>query len=307
MNEYKTSAGLEQAVKEAARKSNRPVQVIQEEYYRSRLLARIFTNDTPSFVLKGGAGILARIPDARRTRDIDLYASDDFEIDESINELVKLASLDLGDFYRFELVSVNRYQQEATYRKVIRLGFRGSIGAKQISSIFNIDLVFGCVPTAPIEKRLPKNLEGFPYSEVEYYLYPLVDHIADKVCAIVEKHGSGYSSSRVKDLVDLCVIALNESVRLRMLARALLSETNLRDLYPLYEFTIPDEWSMNPQSAVKLLGDLSMPNEFRSLRGAFVLAKSFIDPALQNTTEELSWNPGSQEWVSSEDFRPLNS
>lgn len=41
-----------------------------------RLLCRVFSQGAQSeWVLKGGSGMLARIPDARTTKDIDLFAT----------------------------------------------------------------------------------------------------------------------------------------------------------------------------------------------------------------------------------------
>lgn len=38
---------------------------------RDRFLCRVFSNPDGRFILKGGSGLLARIPDGRVTRDID--------------------------------------------------------------------------------------------------------------------------------------------------------------------------------------------------------------------------------------------
>ena len=46
-----------------------------------------------------------------------------------------------------------------------------------------------------------------------YRRYPLVDHVADKVAAIIERYGRGdHPSTRFKDLVDLVAIAIGDSV-----------------------------------------------------------------------------------------------
>jgi len=46
-----------------------------------------------------------------------------------------------------------------------------------------------------------------------YRAYPLADHVADKACAIFERHGpTGTPSTRYKDLVDLVAIVLSAPV-----------------------------------------------------------------------------------------------
>ncbi len=42
-------------------------------------------------------------------------------------------------------------------------------------------------------------------------LYPVTDHVADKVCAMYERHGPDQpASTRYRDLVDLILLALRE-------------------------------------------------------------------------------------------------
>ena len=41
--------------------------------------------------------------------------------------------------------------------------------------------------------------------------YPLVDQLADKLCAVMELQPGGWQSSRMKDLVDIVTYATNES------------------------------------------------------------------------------------------------
>ncbi|MDA8208611.1 MAG: nucleotidyl transferase AbiEii/AbiGii toxin family protein, partial [Actinomycetota bacterium] len=74
---------------------------IELEYF-NRFLSRIFSDGTSSdWVLKGGTGMLARVPNTRATRDIDLHLQS-ASLDEALQELVRLASIDLGDHFRFE-------------------------------------------------------------------------------------------------------------------------------------------------------------------------------------------------------------
>lgn len=63
---------MEQAVKAAAKASGRDVNKVIQAFYHDRFLCRVFSADNPSFILKGGQSMLARIPNARETRDIDL-------------------------------------------------------------------------------------------------------------------------------------------------------------------------------------------------------------------------------------------
>ena len=69
---YKTPKALEQAVKAVAVKSDRDTSRAIAGFYHDRFLCRVFSADEPAFVLKGGQSMLAKIPNARETRDVGL-------------------------------------------------------------------------------------------------------------------------------------------------------------------------------------------------------------------------------------------
>lgn len=78
---YPTSAGVEAAIKDAAQKACRtdPSRIVPDLIRQAcfdRFLCRVFSDDVESdWALKGGTGMLARVPNARATLDIDLYRS----------------------------------------------------------------------------------------------------------------------------------------------------------------------------------------------------------------------------------------
>lgn len=287
---YLTSQGLEQAVKSAAKFKGRPIDRALQEYWRSRFLARVFSEGDTPFVLKGGTGLLARIPDARRTRDLDLAITGTGTVEEAVNELIKLAKYDLGDFFRFQLLSNEPMQADASYRRGTCLKFEAYFGVKRLA-VINIDLVVGCSPTGEIEVLHPKNLNGFPLSDGTYRVYPLADHIADKVCGIVELHEGCRSSSRMKDLVDLCCIALNETLSLDALSRALASETHIRGIGTMESFAVPPEWHKEDRRFTRTAKEGSLPELYHDLHAATELAKEFIDSALTPNESNKQWHP----------------
>lgn len=61
---YKTAAALEMAVRNAAKASPQDTNRAIAGFYFHRLLCRVFSGPEPRFVLKGGLGMLARVPDA---------------------------------------------------------------------------------------------------------------------------------------------------------------------------------------------------------------------------------------------------
>ena len=68
---YENAGQFDRAAKKSIRESGRESGVAYREMLRDRFLCRIFSEDDPRFLLKGGAGMLVRIPGARATKDVD--------------------------------------------------------------------------------------------------------------------------------------------------------------------------------------------------------------------------------------------
>lgn len=161
---YKSATALEMAVKAAARESGRDVNKALEEFYTGRLLERVFSEDTSSFVLKGGRSMLARTVDARYTRDTDfLYRGAD--LDEALHELQRFATIDLGDFLEFRFLSAERIASDQEYRDGYRVVFEPVLGGTKTMGHISIDLVTSQIDTAYIDIITPANrlsIKGLP-------------------------------------------------------------------------------------------------------------------------------------------------
>lgn len=91
---YATWSAIEQTLKATAVR-DRPVgdQLTQARF--DRFLSRVFADGpTCGWLLKGGTGILARVPNARSTQDVDL-ASSIASMDNAVDDLQRRASVDL--------------------------------------------------------------------------------------------------------------------------------------------------------------------------------------------------------------------
>jgi hypothetical protein len=145
----------------------------------------VFGGETgDEWVLKGGTGMLARVANTRRTRDIDLYR-EGRDKDESLLELRRLAATDLGDFFSFAYrshapITGGENQPHVDGYHVI---FEATLGLKPFHPI-QVDLaasVFAYVGVVEVEpvNRLPLGrLAVFPYR-----LYPVANQVADKLTA----------------------------------------------------------------------------------------------------------------------------
>ena len=222
---YKSAAAVEAAIRDAARnafvadKSMSTQDRIRQEYFR-RFLSRIFSErDDSDWLLKGGTGVLARVASGRRTTDVDHFRANN-TLDGALKELTRLASLDLGDFFRFVYTkhqsAVAGDQQ--THTEGYGVDFDVYIGADKKEPL-HVDLVVGAIITDEVRITPPANRVDLPrLPSNDYRLDPIVDQIADKVCATMADY-SGRPSSREKDLVDLVIIAKTQT-RERRLAEA---------------------------------------------------------------------------------------
>lgn len=75
---------------------------IRRQFAYGRLLARVFTHAADDWVVKGAAGLLARMPGrARHSIDVDLFFAGQF--DGALGALREAAEVDLGDFFTFDI------------------------------------------------------------------------------------------------------------------------------------------------------------------------------------------------------------
>ena len=68
---YENGGQLDRALKKAVRDRGGDPGDGYRQALRDRFLCRVFSDPDGRFILKGGSGLLARIPDGRATRDID--------------------------------------------------------------------------------------------------------------------------------------------------------------------------------------------------------------------------------------------
>jgi len=112
-----------------------------------------------------------------------------------------------------------------------------------------------------------------------YRAYPLVDHIADKISAIVQRYsGQDRPSTRFKDLVDLVAIVTTASVAAALQTAALRSEAERRGMPLPNAFDVPDRaiWERGyaAEAGRSLLGFA------RTLDEALSVVRAFADPLL---------------------------
>src|SRR5699024_8766925 len=131
-----------------------------------------------------------------------------------------------------------------------RVDFDVYIGAQRKERL-HVDLVVGVVTTDDIVLAEPAHALDLPkLHSNNYHLYPVVDQIADKVCATLAQY-RGKPSSREKDLVDLVVLAATQDIQADKLGRALQAESQVRGISLPMTFRVPARWGPTYAEAAK--------------------------------------------------------
>jgi len=301
---YADWRAVEMAIKSAAKKAHqadrsRLVDDLIRQAYHDRFLSRVFSDgDASEWVLKGGSGMLARVPNARRTLDADLY-QEGYDKERALADLRRLAEVDLGDFFTFT------YREHHTiltddlqpYADGYRVTFEATLGPKPVDAI-KVDLSTHVGATQGVTVTEPANRLPLPrLMSNPYRLYPLPEQIADKVCATLADH-NGRPSSREKDLVDLVIIALTQTVDADQTSAAIQHEARMRRIALPERFTLPTTWGA---AYTKLARNTSAARH--TFDDAQALVSRFVDPVLAGTVAGAAWNLANLAWESADGSR----
>jgi len=292
---YATPAAFDRAVKKAARASGADPGEAYRQALRDRFLCRVFYGGNESFVLKGGSGMLARIPDARATKDLDFASRGKGDASSALEEMKRVAALDLGDWCSFRLTKADEALDENGYSRLLKLRFATFVGMEEKDPIL-IDLSLDCATTLPPERIVPVNrLDIAGVQTSDYLVYPLPDQLADKLCAIMELTPSGYPSSRMKDLVDVVTYVTNRDFQMGQLRVAIESECAKRGMPVPVAFAAPESWAARFDA---FAAKCDVVPAFATLGGASGLAASFFDPVLQARSPlRATWDSTVLRWV----------
>jgi hypothetical protein len=220
------------------------LQRLQRRVAFERLLARLFAGDSPPWLLKGAYALeLYLAGRARSTPDLDLSVPDPERLtpaeaetsylDLAYERLGQAAERDLGDGLLFAL---QRPKSERTGAP--GGGTRCSVKARvagRIYARFYLDLGLGDPVLDPpdwVEGEPWLGFAGIPAARVA--LCPATQQSAEKVHAYTFPW-QDRDNTRVKDLVDLVLLASSGSLEPERLKLALEATFAARDTHPLLE------------------------------------------------------------------------
>lgn len=190
-----------------------------------RFLARLFLEEHPPWLLKGGYSLELRYPlHASTTRDLDLSmcrsgrAGARPSLDGVHTALVESAGVDLGDFLRFEVHAARKELTAAPFGGAT-YPVQAALGGTSLGE-FHVDVALDELLVAGAERRTGADVLGFaglPPATVG--LISTAQQFAEKLHAYTLDR-KGRNNTRVKDLVDMVMILERESLEHSVLMQA---------------------------------------------------------------------------------------
>jgi len=293
---YATPAAFRRAVedrlKREAKNRSRPVNELRREFLLQRFLARVFHDPNGPWVLKGGAGLLIRLPGARYSRDVDLLHVAASPA-TAVQELRGIAQLDLGDHLR---LVIDKERAMTGAAGGVSLYVDAYTGVTRYDR-FSIDLSTDQHFVAHVDRCRPDAVVVVPGVPAlpKFTLYPLPDQVADKVCAMFGHYGSELGpSNRYRDLVDLVFIATRCSLDATLTLAALRSEERRRGMTLPLELHAPGPgWIAGYPATAR---GSTLDTALHDLAAALQVVGTCLNPLLAGDGSLGEWNPDRRAW-----------
>ena len=300
----KSHGQIATALKNEAKARGENPNDVYNQFFRETFLHALM-NKQSGWVLKGGSNIYCRIPGARQTKDLDFYRQ--HEPTSSVGAAEALVAQMNGHRegpYTFRVFRSPRAAAQGTVDSQ-RIIVKVVHGVNNQLIEFGVDVsgdleVTGHEERLVVEKTYEVQTEFLP-SRFQISSYPIANQIADKVCAMYERHGDtppGKASTRYRDLYDIALMARELSVTAIDLRIALRRQCEVRKLTLPERIALPDEnWKTRYPITVQKLGGKYA--DLTSIDLALQIAGLLVDPILcgEIGTENLTWDYSSLQWA----------
>ncbi len=256
-----------------------------------RLLARLLIVAPGRWVLKGALALEFRFGSrTRATKDIDLGRADDEQA--ATKDFVEAQHIDLGDHFVFAIQRTDRLD-ELEDAAAVRYHVSCELAGRLFDEI-RVDVAFGSPELdSPDTLYGPELLDFAEIKAVQVPGIPLPRHVAEKVHAYTRTYGRiGKHSSRVRDLVDLALIASEATMDARMLRQQLVTTFEVRATHelPTELPPAPEDWSIPFR---KLAREVGIPDRIEE---GHSLAAAMLDPVLRRQVTKGRWDPSAKLW-----------
>jgi hypothetical protein len=257
-----------------------------------RLLARLKEVAPDRWILKGALALDFRLgPRTRTTKDMDLARADDEEA--ATADFIAAQAVQLDDFVSFTVEKARGLGERA--EGAVRYHVRAELAGRLFEDAI-VDVGFSDTLPQTVDRLRGPDLLSFAGIEpVDVPALPLEQHVAEKVHAYTRSYGQGFTSSRVKDLVDLVLVKTFASLNADRLRESLLETFEKRRQQPLPEALSPPprEWA---PAYRRLASELGLDPD---LTAGHSEAGTLIDPILAGRVRG-HWSPDRSAWIEGE-------
>jgi hypothetical protein len=280
---------LEARLAATARAGGPSLARLRKEVAFDRLLARLVVVAPDRWVLKGALALDYRFGDrARTTRDVDLAMRGGEA--SATADLLAAQALDPGDFFSFAI------ERTGTAGPADGGAVRYHVVAELAGRTFDAFVLdVGFDPPAGVEAELLRGPDLLAFAGIDPVVVPalpLAFAVAEKVHAYTRAYGGReIGSTRVKDLVDLVLIAAEAALDAGRLREALDVTFVGRSTHPLPPRlpAPPADWRVPYGRMCRDIGLEPDPG------AGHALAAALLDPVLGGRAEG-AWDPRTRSW-----------
>lgn len=287
---------LKAHLKKAAERRGQSADRMHRQFLYQHFLGLVFSHPDKHWILKGGVSLMMRLPVARLSMDVDLVARSPIDPDTAVKALEQALKPRSRDDLLVFTLKPNRTVSEAN--QVVQLKVVATFAGVNYGD-FSIDLALKPhIEVAEVERLTPDPLVTLDWLPElpEIVVYPIADHVADKVCAMYEVHPVGRVSTRFRDLVDLALIVDTYELDAAAITRSLRSEEQRRewiDALPSELVAPAAEWGRGYSSTA---ASSPLPKDLTRLETALAHVGEFINPLLDGTRTTGTWSRAYGGW-----------
>jgi len=215
------------------------IQRLRRQVAFDRLLVRLFHDENPQWLLKGGYAMELRLKFARTTRDIDLAVRPhplrkggwDSNATAILESLRNGAALDLHDFFAYQIGDPIQDLDAAPYGGA-RYPVEARMDARTFAK-FHLDVSSGdvlCEPYVQLQGR-----DWLAFAGIHATTFPAIspeEQFAEKLHAYTLPR-TGRPNSRVKDLIDMRLLMEKGGLERQRLAASIHATFKRRKTHPV--------------------------------------------------------------------------
>lgn len=273
---------LEDHLQQWAVAENLDIQRLRRQVAFDRLLARLFQEKNPPWLLKGGYAMELRLKSARTTRDIDLAIRPhllrkggwDENATAVLETLRNGAALDLHDFFVFQIGDPIQDLDAAPYGGA-RYPVEARMDARTFAK-FHLDVSSGDVLREPYEQL--QGRDWLAFAGIHTIAVPAIspeEQFAEKLHAYTLPRPAR-PNTRVKDLMDLCLLIEQGSPDRPRLAASIRDTFKRRKTHPVPAIlpVPPPAWS---KPFAEMAKECGLPED---IAPHFTAVHAFLQPIL---------------------------